>query len=177
MTPRVFAMAKYDPLQRFLSAQPEDACSLTFSQIERIIGASLPPSARRHRSWWGNDNTHVQAQTWMGAGWMADPPRLDEEIVPFRRAEVSPPPPTEEPREGGQSQVIVRKLDSAVVDALKRKAQRKGYSLEQELRKILTRAAGPERRDLIAEADRIRAMTAGPLEDSVILIRQDRDSR
>lgn len=170
-------MAKYDPLQRFLSAQPEDGCSLTFSQIEKIIGAPLPPSARRHRSWWGNDNTHVQAQTWLGAGWMTDPPRLDEEIVPFRRAYISPPLPTEEPDKAGHSQVIVRKLDSAVVDALKRKAQRKGHSLEQELRGILTRAAGPERRDLITEADRIRAMTAGPLEDSVILIRQDRDSR
>ena len=73
--------------------------------------------------------------------------------------------------------MIVRKLDSAVVAALKRRARRKGHSLEQELRGILTRATGPERKDLIAEADRIRAMTAGPLEDSVILIRQDRDSR
>ena len=170
-------MAKYDPLQRYLSAQPEDGCSLTFSQIEEIIDAPLPPSARRHKSWWGNDNTHVQAQTWMGAGWFAGPPLLDEETVSFRRAYVDPPTPTEKPDEGGRSQVIVRKLDSAVVAALKRKAGRKGHSLEQELRGILTRAAGPERRDLIAEADRIRAMTAGPLEDSVILIRQDRDSR
>ena len=170
-------MAKYDPLQRYLSSQSEDGCLLTFSQIEGIIGAPLPPSARRHRSWWGNDNTHVQAQTWMGAGWVADPPRLDEEIVPFRRAQVSSPPPIERPDDRGHSQVIVRKLDSAVVAALKRRARRKGHSLEQELRGILTRATGPERKDLIAEADRIRAMTAGPLEDSVILIRQDRDSR
>ena len=170
-------MAKYDPLELYLSAQPEDGCTLTFAQIEEIIGAPLPPSARRHKSWWGNDNTHVQAQTWMDAGWMTDPPRLDEEIILFRRAYFSPPPPTEKPDEGEHSQVIVRKLDSAVVDALKRKARRKGHSLEQELRGILTHAARPERAELIAEADRIRAMTAGPLEDSVILIRQDRDSR
>ena len=169
-------MAKYDPLERYLSAQPENGCTLTFSQIEEIIGAPLPPSARRHRSWWGNDSTHVQALTWMGAGWTTEPPRLDEEIVKFRRTYLSPPPP-EKLTDEEHSQVIVRKLDTAVVDALKRKARRKGHSLEQELRGILTRAAGPERRDLIAEADRIRAMTAGPLEDSVTLIRQDRDSR
>ena len=169
-------MAKYDPLERYLSAQPENGCTLTFSQIEEIIGAPLPPSARRHRSWWGNDSTHVQAQTWMGAGWTTEPPRLDEEIVNFRRTYLSPPPP-EKLIDEEHSQVIVRKLDTTVVDALKRKARRKGHSLEQELRGILTRAAGPERRDLIAEADRIRAMTAGPLEDSVTLIRQDRDSR
>ena len=38
----------------------------------------------------------------------------------------------------------------------------------------------PPRRDraeLLAEADRIRAMRAGPLEDSVSLLREDRDSR
>ena len=170
-------MAKYDPLERYLSAQPEYGCTLTFSQIEEIIGAPLPASARRHRSWWGNDSTHVQAQTWMGAGWTTDPPRLDEEMVLFRRTYFSPPPPSKKSTDGEHSQVIVRKLEAAVVDALKRKARRKGHSLEQELRGILTRAAGPERRDLIAEADRIRALTAGPLEDSVTLIRQDRDSR
>lgn len=170
-------MAKYDPLERYLSAQPKSGCTLTFSQIEKIIGAPLPPSARRHKSWWGNDSTHVQAQTWMGAGWMTDLPRLDEEIVLFRRAYFSPPSSRETSPDELYSQVIVRKLNSTVVKALKRKARRKGHSLEQELRGILTRAAGPERRDLIAEADRIRAITAGPLEDSVALIRQDRDSR
>ncbi len=33
------------------------------------------------------------------------------------------------------------------------------------------------RAELIAEADRIRAMPPGPLEDSVLLLREDRDSR
>ena len=169
-------MAKYDPLERYLSAQPDVGCTLTFSQIEEIIGAPLPPSARRHKSWWGNDSTHVQAQTWMGVGWMTDPPRLDEETVLFRRACFSPSPPEMFPV-GDHAQVIVRKLDTAIVAALKRKAKHKGHSLEQELREILTCAAGPERRHLIAEADRIRAMTAGPLEDSVSLLRLDRDSR
>ena len=170
-------MAKYDPLGRYLSALPENGCTLTFSQIESILAAPLPPSARRHMAWWGNDSTHVQAQTWMGAGWVTDPPRLDEETVLFRRAQFSPPPPPERSAGGDHSQVVVRKLDPAVVMALKEKASRKGHSLQQELREILTRAAGPERRELIEEADRIRAMTASPLEDSVTLLRQDRDSR
>ena len=42
---------------------------------------------------------------------------------------------------------------------------------------ILTQAARPKRTELIAQADRVRAMTPGPLEDSVTLLRQDRDSR
>ena len=39
-----------------------------------------------------------------------------------------------------------------------------------------TRAASRKRRDLIAETDRIRAMTASLLEDSVALLRRDRDN-
>ncbi len=50
-------------------------------------------------------------------------------------------------------------------------AKRKGHSLQRELKNILTK-----RRELIAEADRTRAMTAGPLEDSVSILREGRDS-
>lgn len=35
----------------------------------------------------------------------------------------------------------------------------------------------PHRADLLVEADRIRAMSDGPLEDSVSLLREARDSR
>jgi len=44
-------------------------------------------------------------------------------------------------------------------------------------RNILRRAARPDRTALIAETKRIRDMTPGPLEDSVSLLREDRDSR
>ncbi len=76
------------------------------------------------------------------------------------------------------AQVIVRNLDDDVVAALKRRARRRGRPLEQELRDILTAAARPTRTDLLAEIDRIRAMTPpGPPIDSTALIRADRDSR
>lgn len=75
------------------------------------------------------------------------------------------------------SQVLVRNLDPDVVAALKQRATRNGHSLEHELRIVLTEAARPDRSELIAEADRIRAMTPGPLRDSVALIREERDRR
>ena len=75
------------------------------------------------------------------------------------------------------SQVIVRNLDERVVAELKRRAKRSGRSLEAQLRVILTEAARPHRSELIAQADRVRSMTPGPLVDSVTLLRQDRDSR
>lgn len=75
------------------------------------------------------------------------------------------------------AQVIVRNLDDEVVATLKRRAERHGHSLEQELRDILSRAARPDRTELLAETLRIRAMTPGVLSDSTELIREDRDRR
>jgi antitoxin FitA len=77
------------------------------------------------------------------------------------------------------AQVIVRNLDDAVVAALKRNAVRRGRSLEQELRVILTDAARLSPEDRLVISRRSRAMTPGRrlLSDSARLIRQDRDRR
>ena len=167
-------MGKYEHLGDYLMEQRGDCCTLTFGKIEEIISASLPPSARQHRAWWANDGTHPQARSWMRAGWRSEGrPDIDKGQVRFVRS-------TRESRPGGgerRAQVIVRNLDAAVVAGLKERAKRSGVSLEQELRTLLTRAARPNRRELLAAADRIRAMTPGRLTDSVSLLRADRDSR
>ncbi len=166
-------MSKYGPLADHLRSHGGEACSLTLVEIERIIGCSLPASARKHRSWWGNDGTHTQARAWMGAGFGAEPaPRRIEPVV-FRPVRSQPAPPTP----SGPTQVVVRNLDRDVVATLKRRAQRAGRSLERELRAILSRAARPNRDELVAEAGRIRAMTSAPLPDSTELIREDRARR
>ena len=56
-------------------------------------------------------------------------------------------------------QVIIRKLDDAVIAAHKRRAAARGVSLEQQLRDVLAEAAKPSRERLIADLRRIRAMT------------------
>ena len=45
-------MGKYEPLAQFLRKQQTHEVRLTFSEIERIVGAKLPPSARKQRAWW-----------------------------------------------------------------------------------------------------------------------------
>lgn len=76
------------------------------------------------------------------------------------------------------AQVIVRNLDDGVVDSLKQKAKAKGHSLEQELRDILIEAAKPTHADVLAEVDRIRAMTPRTIDmDIEAIIREGRDSR
>lgn len=74
--------------------------------------------------------------------------------------------------------VTIRNLDDGVVERLKSKAKDNGRSLEAELREILsTVARRASTKELLAEADRIAAMTPKdrPQTDSTILIREDRD--
>ena len=129
-------MSKYEPLADYLRTLPGDDCSLSFLDIERIIGCCLPASAREHRSWWGNDRTHTQARAWMRAGFGAEPSSHRIEPVVFRRVGSHPAPSTP-PEPTGPTQVVVRNLDPGVVAALKRRASRAGHSLERELRSIL----------------------------------------
>ena len=168
-------MTKYKPLAEYLSDLDEDSCTLTLAEIERILARSLPRSARTHAAWWGNDGTHSQGRAWMEAGWRASPASRDLDAIAFRRVGRAHLWTGVADKGGGRAQVIVRGLDRSVVERLKRRARGAGRSLEAELRMILTRHARPERRALLDEADRIRAMTPGPLVDSTILLRADRD--
>jgi hypothetical protein len=64
---------KYEPLARFLAAVPADvaAITLTFAEIEAILGARLPSSAFG-TSWWVNTTNwraRSQARAWLNAGW------------------------------------------------------------------------------------------------------------
>jgi hypothetical protein len=80
-------VSKYAPLRRFLEMVPlsESVKSLTFSQVEGIIGSRLPRSARAHRPWWANTRSHVQADAWLDAGWKVDSASLRGETVMFKR--------------------------------------------------------------------------------------------
>jgi antitoxin FitA len=80
------------------------------------------------------------------------------------------------------AQVVIRNIDDLVLDRLKARARAQRKSLEQSLRDLLTEAANPSRAELIADLDRIRAMTpvrrpgaTYPTADH--LIREDRDAR
>jgi putative restriction endonuclease len=86
-------MSKYAPLVDYLQRSSSSEISLSFSQIESIIGESLPRSAREHRRWWGNSRTadsHVWAHMWLDAGWEQVQLDLAKEFVTFRRVSVVP---------------------------------------------------------------------------------------
>lgn len=77
----------YAPLAAWLQQiEPERAdIAVGFADVERILGRGLPPSARRHRAWWANDNrVNAHAQTWLEVGWKAAV-NLTAEQVRFTR--------------------------------------------------------------------------------------------
>jgi len=59
--------------------------SLTFQQVEKIIGASLPNSAFIHRAWWANTKTHPQASAWLNVRWLVKEVNIKKEEVIFIR--------------------------------------------------------------------------------------------
>jgi plasmid stability protein len=75
-------------------------------------------------------------------------------------------------------QVLVRNLESDVIQAIKLRAKLKGKSLEQELREIIRRAAPLTPEERVALSRKIRGMQTKPATlDSTDLIRETRDSR
>jgi len=76
--------------------------------------------------------------------------------------------------------LTIRNLDDAVVEKLKLKAKANNRSLEAEVRVVLeTSAKKPSRREVLAELDRIAAMTPKGVKqtDSVELLRETREER
>jgi len=59
-------MSKYDALQHYLEKSQKQNVTLSYDEIEEILGFSLPASASKHRPWWGNGG-HSQARAWLNA--------------------------------------------------------------------------------------------------------------
>jgi hypothetical protein len=83
-------MAKYDALGAYLKRQPGDRVPITFAEIEKVIGAKLPPSARKHRPWWSNNpDNSVMTKVWLDAGFESEQVDMPERKLVFRRVRKS----------------------------------------------------------------------------------------
>ena len=73
-------------------------------------------------------------------------------------------------------QILIRNLDDAVLDALRRRAAEQGTSTEEEARRALIQSVGLSREEWLARADAIRKKI-GRLEgvSTLELLREDRD--
>jgi hypothetical protein len=79
-------MYHYQPLRDFLAAKGDRSISLTFTEIEDLIGRPLPPSASgtASRQWWSNAPSHTHARAWLSLGRKAKL-NLREQMVTFSR--------------------------------------------------------------------------------------------
>ncbi|MEM9034580.1 MAG: hypothetical protein AAGD18_08310 [Actinomycetota bacterium] len=90
---------KYAPLAAFLHQRTESSIRLTFAQVERILGFTLPESARRYPAWWANGGVQPVSQqyAWLEAGWETFGLDLNAATISFRRTG------TTETRQRGQA--------------------------------------------------------------------------
>jgi len=82
------AMSKYDPFRDYFAAKGSDERDLTlsFEDMETIMGTVLPRTARVDRTWWANTLSSNHARSWLAAGWKVDKVNLGQGIVLFVRA-------------------------------------------------------------------------------------------
>lgn len=82
--------SKYYPLFSHLQQFGGAPVILHFSQIEALLGTSLPGSARSRAGWWSNRGKGaVQATAWMDAGYHVQSVDLEAETVHFGKAQLT----------------------------------------------------------------------------------------
>ena len=87
-----YRMSKYAPLTQHLITLAKPIWHTTFSEVERILGFSLPPSARSYQAWWANSFDNLpQHRAWLEAGWETADLNLRAEHVLFRRTAPTAP--------------------------------------------------------------------------------------
>ena len=79
------AMGKYDPLKAFLESQPIEQVSMTFAEIERLLGVPLPKS-KQYPAWWSNNpSNNTMTKAWLDAGFTTEQVDTANEKLTFRR--------------------------------------------------------------------------------------------
>ncbi|WP_420889982.1 DUF7662 domain-containing protein [Deinococcus psychrotolerans] len=70
MKPPLKTSQKYVRLAEHLRRSSQDSLTLTYEEMEGILHAPFPSSARKHRAWWSNSvQGHSQASAWLNERW------------------------------------------------------------------------------------------------------------
>lgn len=78
--------SKYYPLYEHLQNCNQEAITLTFSEIEALMGCALPASASKKKNWWSNRDSPsaLQAFAWVRAGYQVASVDLVQQTVIFK---------------------------------------------------------------------------------------------
>src|SRR5882757_1221584 len=84
-------MSKYDRLGDYLRTQRTKLVPMTFAEIERVIGAKLPPNSPQYPAWWSNNpSNNVMTKVWLSAGFRTEQVDVKSRKIVFRRVEENP---------------------------------------------------------------------------------------
>ncbi len=87
---KVVERGKYAPLYRSLRMRSGRRWRVSFTEIEAVLGFTLPESARLHRPWWSNQRNrrgYAHSLAWQLAGWRTAAVDLEHESLVFEREE------------------------------------------------------------------------------------------
>lgn len=88
--PKQPEFTKYLALDEWFRKQPASSqqLELTFEQVEEILGAPLPASATKLKTWWTNVLPKIQSHrtAWLNHGWLVQEFDLQNRWVRFVRA-------------------------------------------------------------------------------------------
>lgn len=85
-------MSQYEKLKNFLSKQTNLTQRMTFGEVEKTLGFSLPPSAYKYRAWWANNPIPSRhSYVWISIGWKVEELDLAGQKVTFQRMGNSQP--------------------------------------------------------------------------------------
>lgn len=77
---------KYRALYDYLAGHEFDRVRLSFAELEAVLDAAVPDSARNWRQWWTNsEESHPHARSWLHAGYEVASLSLGDELVVFER--------------------------------------------------------------------------------------------
>ncbi len=77
-------MSKYEPLYEHLLFSGRDEVTMSFSEIEHVLGKPLPASARKHNEWWANNPSgHSQAKAWYTASYKTKGVKVEVGSITF----------------------------------------------------------------------------------------------
>ena len=78
--------SKYYPLFEHLQSCNSSAVTLTFAEIEALMGCSLPASTLKKKNWWSNRDSPsaLQATAWVSAGYQIESIDLIQKTVTLK---------------------------------------------------------------------------------------------
>ncbi|MBV2147703.1 hypothetical protein KRZ98_05305 [Sphingobium sp. AS12] len=82
---------KYADLTAYLEQQSGGHVTLTFADVEKIVGFPLPSSARKHGPWWTNSPSKGRHnEAWLAIGWETTDRNMKGQTITFQRSGAAP---------------------------------------------------------------------------------------